>query len=81
MYYIPTNDGQWQQVQKEPLRLQQDPIWTAPQTISEESRLQSIMKGVYNNGKSKSFGTRLVQWQDNRALDTQTRMDQLGELK
>jgi hypothetical protein len=38
------------------------------------------MKGTHNNGKIESFGTRSVQWQENRDLDIQTRIDQLGEL-
>jgi hypothetical protein len=39
------------------------------------------MKGTYTNGKIKSFGTRLVQWQDTRGADIQARMNQLGELR
>jgi hypothetical protein len=81
MYYVPTGDGRWQQVQKDPLRLQQDSTWTTLQITPEEPRPHSIMKGKYTEGKIESFGTRLVQWQDTRAIDIQARMDQLGQLK
>jgi hypothetical protein len=36
MFYVPTGDGRWQQVQKDPLRLQQDSTWTTLQITSEE---------------------------------------------
>jgi hypothetical protein len=81
MYYVPTGDGRWQQVQKDPLRLQQDPTWTTLKITSEEPRPESIMKGTYTNGKIESFGTRLVQWQDTRGPGIQARMNQLGELQ
>jgi hypothetical protein len=81
VYYVPTGDGRWQQVQKDALRLQQDPTWTTLQITSEEPRPQSIMKGTYTNGKIESFGMRLVQWQDTSGPDIQARMNQLGELR
>ena len=81
LYYIPTDNGQWQQIQNKPLRLQQDPSWKILQTISYEPRPGSIMKGTYNNGKFESLGTRSVQWQEKRDLDIEMRLDQLRELK
>jgi hypothetical protein len=81
MYYVPTGDGRWQQVQKDPLRLQQDSTWTTLQITSEEPRPQSIMKGKHTDGKIESFGMRLVQWQDTRGPNIQARMNQLGELR